>query len=240
MNVATLEYVIKNNNEVNNILLETDSLFNVDKYTCEFKNEKDFISKYPNNDKIYNFIKKNNNQEGHILINYKNNSKNNGELLPLFDAEDIFIYNNESLSDLEKAKRLITNSKNQLFIKLLYEYKIINPFFNNLIDISYDEYEFLNNSNFKTYYINGKYYTNYKSLFDYRMEVKNLGKIKKIYYRMIDELSESLFNLEDDEYYFYNRQLRIAIDKYNSMTTEMSIKNFKIINFKNKRYILKK
>ncbi len=239
MELATLEYVIKNGDDKKNILLEKDSLFNVDKYTCEFKNEKDFINNYPNKEKIYNFIKMNNNREGHILVDYKNNTKEN-EIFPLFDAEDIFIYNNNSISDIDKAKDILLSSKSKTFINLLFDYNIFDNFFNNLIDISYDEFEFLNNSNFKAYFINGKYYTNYKSLFEYRLEVEKLGKIKKVYNRMINELIESIYNLEDDEYYFYNRQLRIIIDKCNLITNYISINNLKIKNIKNIKYSLKK
>ena len=240
MNNATLEYVISDNSGTKNILLESGSLFNVDQFTCDFKNENDFINKYQNKDVIYNFIRDNNNIKGRILINYKNNEKENKEILPLFNAKDIFVYNNDSITDLERAKRLLYSSKNQLFIKLVFSEKLFDSFLNNLLDLTTEESLFLSDLNYKVYYINGKNYISFKSLLEYRLNVLDLNIIKNAFNRMLDELSKSIFKLDDDEYYFYNRQIRLLLDKYYDLTAVMSIKNFKIVKLNKKcNYVLK-
>ena len=240
MNNATLEYVISDNSGTRNILLESGSLFNVDQFTCDFKNENDFISKYQHKDIIYKFIKSNNNTKGRILIKYKKNEKEDKEILPLFNAKDIFIYNNDSITDLEKAKRLLYNSKNQLFIKLAFSENTFDSFLNNLLDLTSEEALFLSDLGYKIYYINGKNYISFKTLLEYRLNVLDLNIIKKTFIRMLDSLTKSIFKLDDDEYYFYNRQIRLLLDKYYDITAVMSIKNFKIVKINKKfNYVLK-
>ena len=45
MNNATLVYVINNGKTDKDLKLYSETLFNLDKYTCKYKNEDDFINK---------------------------------------------------------------------------------------------------------------------------------------------------------------------------------------------------
>ena len=242
MSNATLMYVINNGKDTRNLRLITESLFNLDKYTCNFKNEDDFINNFQKKNDIEKFILENG-KKGHILINYAKSVTEKEQILPLFNSKDIFIFKDDpyegKITEVEKARRLLFNSKNQLFIKLVLSFKIIDKVLSNLIEINDKEYDQLVKYNFHPSYINYRYYIDYKSLFEYRLHVNKLGCIRNCYEEMLDDLKTRMMELDGNSYYYYNRQLRIAINVYNEMINkELFIKNLKIKNLKNNKYIL--
>ena len=45
---------------------------------------------------------------------------------------------------------------------------------------------------------------------------------------MLNDIKNEINNLNDDNYYFYNRQFKLLIDEYNNHMSEISVKNLKI------------
>ena len=243
MNNATLMYIINNNDEIKKLKLESESLFYVDRYTSSYKNEEDFINHYYNKDKIYNFIKENGNIPGKLVVNYAKNMKEREDISPLFNSSEKFEFKDDpyegKVTEIEKARKLLFNSKNQMFVKLILSSKILDKELNKMIDLNYEEVEYVNQYGLKTSYINNKHYISFKSLFEYRIRAPKLGCVRNAYQDMLKTLKSRLMILDYNTFYFYNRQLRIMINKYNSLIGELTIRNLKIKKIKyNLKYMV--
>lgn len=243
MSDATLVYTIGNGKNSKNLKLISESLFNLDKYTCNFKNEDDFINHYKFKEKIDDFIRENG-KLGHVVINYSKSVTEKEQILPLFDSKDIFIFKDDpyegKVTEIEKARRLLFNSKNQLFMKLILSLKMLDKVLYNMVDLDDREAEYAIRFGYKLIYINNQYYMNFKSLFDYRLRVDKLGILRRAYEEMLRCLKEKIIHLDSNTYYYYSRQLRIAINTYKNLVTEVFIDNFKIRKMSNKKYKLVK
>lgn len=229
---ATLTYVINSNNEIKRLKLESESLYYVDKYTSEFKNEEDFIKHYHNNALIYNFIRENNNTKGKLVVSYTKNMKEKEDITPLFGSNEEFEFKDDpyvgKITEVEKARKLLFNSKNQLFARLIIANKTLEKELNKLLNLSYEEAKFLSSFGFSPITINGKNYISFKSLFEYRIKTVKLGFLRNAYQDMLKTLKEKIMELDSTTFYFYSRQLRIMIDKYYELIGNLSVKNLKI------------
>ena len=232
MNNATLYYRINYNNEDKELRLENQSLYLIDKITSDFKNEEDFITHYYNKDKIDSFIKENGNTRGSLYIKYTKNIKDKKELELLFDSDDKIVLNedfyNNQITEIEKARKLLFNSKNQLFTKILLTSHILDTELNRMIDVNEEEKKYALNNGVEVKNVNNKYYVNFKELLYYRTRVVKLGILREAYQDMLDVLKDRIMKLDGGTFYFYNRELRLLIDRYKNMINLMTIKNFKI------------
>ena len=93
---------------------------------------------------------------------------------------------------------------------------------------------------FNPLYINNSYFVHFKTLFEYRIKAEKLGCIRRPYEDMLDDIKERMMQLESNMFYFYNRQLRIAINTYYELVTEISVSNLSIKNLRIKNYKLVK
>lgn len=245
MNNATLMYVINNKEGIRRLNLESASLYHVDRYTCYYKNEEDFIKHYNKKDRIDTFIKQNGNTTGKIVIMYTKSVQEKEELTPLYDSREDFEFKDDpyegKMTEIEKARKLLFNSKNQLFVKLILNNKILDKELNKLIDLTNEEKDYIMQYGFKPIHVNNKNYISFKSLFEYRIKVAKLGCLRNVYQDMLKTLKNKLMELDDNTYYFYNRQLRIMIRKYNELIGEITIRNLKIKKIKcRQKYIINK
>lgn len=245
MNNATLMYVINDNNSIKNLKLESQSLYYIDNYTKRYKNEEDFINNYYNKNKIFDFIKENGDIKGQLVISYARNVSTKENIQPLFNTKENFIFNEDPyegrITEIEKARKLLFNSKNQLFVKLILKNNTLDRQLNKLIDLTDEEYYYINSFNIKTTFINNKHYISFKSLFEYRIKANKLGYIRSVYQEMLDILKSRLMILDDNNFYFYNRQLRIVINKYNELISQITIKNLRIKKMKkNVKYVIQR
>ncbi len=238
MNNATLTYVININNNIKSLRLENKSLFMVDRITSIYKNEKEFLSQYYNKDKIDKFIHENGNIEGKLVISYSLNKKEKEEIEPLYNSKETFFFKDDpyenKITEIEKAKRLLFNSKNQLFTKLLISNNTLDKELNRMINLSDEEVEKAKEFRIRTTIINNKNYISFKDLFLYRINYSKLGCLRNAYQEMLNVLKEKIIELDYNTFYYYNRQLRIIINKYYELIKEISINNLKInkINIK--------
>lgn len=231
MNNATLIYKINDNNKLR---LDSQPLYLIDKITSSFKNEEDFIKHYYNKDKIYQFIEDNNNIKGNIIIDFKKDINNKEELEPLYNLkEDIILrdnsYNNIS-TELEKARKLLFNSKNQLFTKLILKSNLFNKELDRYIDLDLEEAKYAYNNNLEIKKINNIYLISFKSLLLYRINNNKLGKLREAYQDMLNILKRRINEKSINEIYYYNRELRLLINEYKEIINNTSIKNLKVNN----------
>ena len=241
MNNATLLYRISYNNNYDDLRLENRSLFLIDRITSSFKNDEDFINHYYNKMEINKFIRNHNNIKGNLLIDYRNDINDKRELLPIYNQENIIYkddsYNNK-LSELEKARKLLFNSKNQMFTKLVLQSKIFEKELNRFVTLDNDEEKYAKANNVEISLINHRYYISFKSLLNHRINSVKLGILRNAYQDMLDILKEKITSKNSNTLYFYNREARLLMKKYYSLTSEISISNLKVRKMFNKKYIL--
>ena len=71
MKKAVLNYVIKDqNNKYIYFPIETSSLYQMDYFTSQFKNDSELIRECPKRDQILEFIRVNGNEKGKLVISY--------------------------------------------------------------------------------------------------------------------------------------------------------------------------
>lgn len=245
MNNATLLYIIKSQDETKSLRLENETLYSVDMYTSQFKNQEDFINNYPNKEKIYSFEKQNGAKNGKLVVSYAKSTKEKENIEPLFDNQEDFIFKDDPyegrLTEIEKARKLLFNSKNQLFARLILKNNTLGRELNKLIDLTNEENDYITKLGFTTIYVNNKYYISFKSLLEYRIKEDKLGYLRNAYQEMLNVLKSRMMFLDDDTFYFYNRQLRIMIKKYKELINSLTVKNLKINKIrKDTFYVLKR
>lgn len=245
MKSATLMYVIQNKDERKSIRLETESLYSVDMYTSQFKNQEDFIKNYPNKEKIYTFQKQNGIADGKIVVAYAKSTKEKENLKPLFDNKEDFVFKDDPyegrITEIEKSRKLLFNSKNQLFARLILKNNTLGQELNKSINLTNEENEYITKYGFKTINVNNTHYITFKSLLEYRIKEEKLGYIRNAYQEMLNVLKSRMMFLDENLFYFYNRQLRIVIKEYKELIKLMMVKNIKIKKIKKDTiYVLKR
>ena len=231
--------------EIKNLRLESEPLLYIDNCTRGYKNEDDFINHYYARDKIEKFIEENGNNKGKLVISYAKSVNSKEDLQPLYNDKNDFTFTDDPytgrITDIERARKLLFNSKNQLFAKLVLENNTLDRQLNKMIDLTEEENKYITVFGIRTIFVNNKYYVSFKSLFEYRTLCTKLGCIRNVYQEMLDVLKSRLMYLDDSTFYFYNRQLRIMMNKYDELKNNLTIRNFrvgKLIYLR--KYVLKK
>ena len=204
MTKATLNYVIKIGNEVKTLNLYSEPLYSIDQLTSLYMNDKDFISNFYDRDRIKEFVRENGNIEGNLSIEY-----------PI------------SIKEVERLP-LLFNSKNQLFANLVLSSKIIDKYLTTLIDLPPKTESIVYKYGLKTVFLKNKHYIRFRDLIRFRIKSRKLGPLREVYEDMLNDIKNEINNLNDDNYYFYNRQFKLLIDEYNNHMSEISVKNLKI------------
>ena len=146
MEKATINYIINTRDGSKILPLDQASLYYIDIYTSKYKDETDFIKNHPNRDKILNFIDSNNGKKGKLYLSYTVDLYKKRNIPLMYNNSDQIVLEDDSLngkvSEIEKARRLLFNSKNQLFTRLLVRCSTFKETFEYHILISEEEYLF--------------------------------------------------------------------------------------------------
>ncbi len=246
MRDTSLQYVVyTENQEKKTILLETTSLYYIDRYTSRFKDENEFISNYSNKDKIYDFISKNNPRSGRFSLIYTTSHNTREELPLVFNQEEEVVlkddYSSNVLSEIEKARKLILDSKNQLFAKMFLLSKTLEPTIDYNLTISYLESLKLKKLGIGIIMNNDEYFVNFYDILKYRANNKKLGFVRNLLEDLLDLWKELLFDRQTESFYFYSRQLKLLIKQYGELCRQnISVKNVKLHKLTNVNYALNK
>ena len=216
MNNATLNYIIDTGTEVKTLKLETEPLYSMDMHTAPYLNEEDFISHYYNRDKISKFIRENGNVRGKLSMTYAKNIKEKEEIPILFNSKGELVLEDDpfegKVTEVEKGRKLLFNSKNQLFTRLVLSFKLLDDYLYKLIDLTEKEALYVSKLGIEVINYNNKYYIKFKEN-----------------------------ELDDNSFYFYIRQFKYLINKYNNYINELSVRNLKLRRLNiNKKYKLSK
>ena len=228
MSMATLNYITKDNKI---LILNRASLMEIDRHTRCFKSKKEVFDKYKN--KIESFEK---NIDGDLKIFYYKNETRK-EVIPLLYKQssplyikDDYITNN--ISEIEKVKRLIFNSKGDIFIRLLLRHDILSKYTYYYFEVMDNEYKVLSDLNIKTIYKDKAFYVRIDELLKYKMNHKKLGSLRNIFDSIISSWKSNIESLNEEELYFISREFRLLISEYDKLKIEViNIKD--LIVFKN-------
>lgn len=236
MKKAVLNYVIKDqNNKYIYFPIETSSLYQMDYFTSQFKNDSELIRECPKRDQILEFIRVNGNEKGKLVISYVSGVYSKKDIPILYDdPKEIFMnddYINGETSEVEKARKLLFNSQGQFFAKLLLSSKEIPECYNYRFSLSFQEYLAALKNNVVVDKRDDGYFVDFKELLKYRATHRKLGALRTVYEDMLDVWKSKLDSLSDEDYYYYSRQLRMIYNKYeNVKNRNLSISNLNIRN----------
>ena len=233
MKRAVLNYVIKCDDGSEKYLqLDTSSLYEMDLFTSKFKDDNDLFNHLGNKGKILEFIR-NNNAIGKFVITYVSNVYSKKDIKPLFNySKKISInddYSNNDVSEVEKARKLLFNSHGQLFAKLLLFNKDIPECYNYRFSITYQEYLHAIKNGLEVVKKEDSYYISFYELLKYRATHRKLGALRNVYEDMLDVWKRKLDQLNDEDYYYYCRQLRLIMNDYDKMKSRhFALNNLKL------------
>ena len=211
------------------IILYKDNLASIDKLTSSYKNANELKQNESIIEKASQYGSNLKNSEFSIsyLGGYKKKT-----IKPLFNdnmeiilTDDLF---KNRVSETEKARKLLFNSKKQIFSRAIYKSNSINDTLNIELKLTEDEKNVLLYSGLEVFEYNYRYYVSIKELVKYRITHSKLGIVRPIYENALDAWKKEIVKLNEDELYFYSRELRILLNDYINYTKNLTVKNLKV------------
>ena len=212
MSKATLNYII----DGKELSISRDSLVALDRYTCKYKDDDELRLNSPLRNRIHSFIKENG-SKGQFLITYVDGYRKKS-IRPLYgDDKPIILYDdymNGKSSEVERARKLLFNSKDQIYSREVYNNRNIRDSLSMEIKINDEDASILK------YYeipVKDEYMSHYVRFIDilrFRIKNRKLGLVRPIYEDMLDLYKKEIEKLSIDDLYFYSREFRILYNDY--------------------------
>ena len=226
MGRASLSYFIKDKK----VVLFSDQLINVDNLTSRYSSSKDlYNSGYK---EVIDDIDRDYNSKGKFKVVYIDKGNKTRVLPVLYNDASIFvddIFEEKIVSESEKTRRRLLNSKEQLFSKLFLLNKDIENAKCFSIEVSSEENRTLKKYGVYTYSIKNRYYVSIEDLIKFRASNKKLGGLRPIYEEALDIWKEKMDTLSYDDIYYLSREYHIIHDNYKKVREEgISITNLDI------------
>ena len=242
MKKTVLNYVIHGSNENHTLPLMIGALDYIDDYTSKYKNDFDLIDNSPKKDMIYSFIKEHNNKRGKVIITHSPNLYLREQLSVLYkDDSNVSVFESEnSISEIEKAKKLLFNSKDQLFSFLLLNSSTLSRTLAYELLITESEYLLAQKKGLSPIIDGDDYYISFVDLINYRINNNKLGAIRDLYENMLDFWQSNLEEMYYEDRYYYSRELKVLICKYNEIKSKKKMINNLRIGKINKKVRLNK
>ena len=211
------------------LLLYKDNLSNIDKLTSSYKNANELKQNESIREKVAQYGSSTKN--GEFTISYLGGYKKK-IIKPLFnDKIDIILTDDlfkNKVSETEKSRKLLFNSKKQIFSRAIYKSNSINDSLNIEIKINEEERNTLLYSGIEVFEYNYRHYVSLKELVKYRITHNKLGIIRPIYENALDAWKREIGKFNEDELYFYSRELRILLNDYLELTKNLTVNNLKV------------
>lgn len=201
-----------------NISLESGSLFYIDQQTKKFHNIDD-IKEYYNlesgNIKLYYISGINKKDEVPLLVNDNE---------PMYLRDD---YYEKKISELEKGRKLLFNSKNKLFLRLSLKYKFLKDTLDFPLKLSRKEHEFVMKKGIDVTFNEDGYFINSIDLFSFVLSNNRYGILRGKFEKALEKWRDSFSDMSLEDVYYYSRNVRILIRKYEGLLKrKIGIKNF--------------
>ena len=228
MGRANLSYFINDKH----LIVYSDLLVNIDNFTTKFKNDKDMFLNVPNAYRLQDFVEENK-ARGNFKIIYADKGNVRRIIPVLYDEPTIEVDDMPDIgvvSESEKTRRKLLNSKEQLYSRLF----LLNPAVDNAkklsINISLDEYRMLNRQGVYTYTKDNSYYVSIEDLIKYRATHKKLGEVRPLYEEALDIWKEKMDKLPMEEIYYLSREYRVVDNNYHKVMDQgITVSNLRVV-----------
>lgn len=220
MKKAFLNYSINTKEGTKKVFIESDFLDYIDEKTYLYKNDDELINHCLQKNKILQFISENNMCKGKFEIEYPLEIDRKITIPVLFNTFDELVlvddFMNGKISEIEKARKLLFTSKNQLFAKLFLMNSDIHSAFSYKFQISDEERFLAEKNNLRVTKDLDAYYVDFIDLIKYRIENYKLGNLRNLYEDILETWKNEL-ELMTDDFYYCSRQLAWLINEYNNI-----------------------
>lgn len=233
MSKAMLVYIDKTTS--NMVTLESGSLFYIDQITKGYSNLDELKNAFLYTSKIESVSEDIISGEVKLLRIRDSASK---EELPILINDERIIYTRDNYyenkkSEVEYSRKLLFNSKNKTFIKMVLNNKILRKTIDFSINVSSQEYEYAVKKGIPAYIDDEKYRINAMDLFAYISQNQKYGLIRTAFEDSLDIWKNKMMSLDEIELYYYSRNLRtIQNEYYKSLKKGLDIKNLNLRNEK--------
>ena len=235
---AILIYSIKNDdNTMDYINLEDSNLHTIDKLTSKYASidELKNIPKYKEQIdrflkqkqkidsgeiKLFSIENKDYKEEFKILLNEKNSLKINKDIT------------NETITEFEKARKLLWSSKNNKYLKLFLKNDRLKDTLNFMIKIqNKKEYKLLKDHGMMIKLYQNSLYTSVIDILRLKLILHNVTYMREIYEETLESWRKYLEddNMSLDNKYYYGRELKFLYEEYKNYLKRAE-KSFKIKN----------
>ncbi len=225
MKKAFLNYVINSSNGIKKMIVEADSLDYIDSITSKYNNDFEFIKASNKKLKIIDFIKENGNKKGKLEIEYAIDINQKIDLPVFYNYPNRIVldddFMNNDVSEIEKARKLLFNSKNQLFARIALLDRSIMDTLSYKVSISYPEYLYAKSKKLNTSKIGDLYYISFIELINFRANNLKLGKLRNLYEEVLQIWKDKINSMSYDNKYFYSRQIALLIARYNTLKSKI-------------------
>ena len=235
---AILIYGIKNDdNTMDYINLEDSNLHAIDKLTSKYASidELKNIPKYK--EQIDRFLKqKQKIDSGEIKLFYIENKDYKEELKILLNEKNSLKINkditNETITEFEKARKLLWSSKNNKYLKLFLKNDRLKDTLNFMIKIqNKKEYKLLKDHGMMIKLYQNSLYTSVIDILRLKLILHNVTYMREIYEETLESWRKYLEddNMSLDNKYYYGRELKFLYEEYKNYLKRAE-KSFKIKN----------
>lgn len=213
-------------------ILEVGSLFYIDQCTKNYNSLLDLLNSFIYKPKLVNYdnISTNNIELSYVL----SNSRKDKLTVLVNDHESINKrdnYSENKKSEVERARKLLLNSKDKTFVKLFLDNSDFKETSNFNIKLSYSEYLFALKNNLDVKADDGRYYINMNDLLLFTINNKKYGVLRPVIEDGLDIWKKDMMMLDEEKLYFYSRNLRVAInDYYRKIRGKEGIRNLNLRN----------
>jgi hypothetical protein len=137
------------------------------------------------------------------------------------------IYGDNSTTDVERARKLLFSSKGKRFLKQCLNEDWFRDTTGCLVKLKPFEAKELISSGYKPLFKDGDYYLSIEDILSYSTTKEKLGFMRDLVEDTLEIWKEKLEELDEDILYYYSRNLRMSINRYNkSMSDKKAVINF--------------
>ncbi len=219
MSIAILG--VKLNSEPDKVInIETGALRYVDSITKSYKNVDELLSDETYALKVKPYRMNHTiDDNSDLVLTYIRNNEEKVELDVLFDDEDEIRTRTSSLEDIksetEKARKLLLNSKHQMFLTSFLLNKNLKDTTSPTVKMTLNEYRIAKKEGYPVSTYDGEYHISIGDVLKYRLDHKKLGPMRLLVEDTLEVWKRKMLGLSNEDLYFYSRELRMLINEYN-------------------------
>lgn len=218
MSIAILG--VKLNSDPDKIInIETGALRYVDSITKDYKAVDELLNDETYAVKIKPYQMNHTIDDSKLVLTYIKNNEEKIELDVLFDDNDNIRTRTSSLEDIksetEKARKLLLNSKHQMFLTSFLLNKNLKDTTSSTVKMTLNEYRIAKKEGYPVSTFDGEYHIEIADVLKYRLNHKKLGPMRLLVEDTLEVWKRKMLGLSNEDLYFYSRELRMLINDYN-------------------------